>query len=96
MPSASSKRKIANAPRPAGSKWEQHDDEGKMDAEKRMQEAVRKQGKLTKRGGVLGFVGTEDYQIAGGGELEKMVGGYGGGSSGGGGEGKGGGGKRKR
>ena len=94
MPSAASKRKIANAPRPAGSKWEQHDDEGKMDAEKRMQEAVRKQGKLTKRGGVLGFVGTEDYQISGGAELERLVGGYGT-QSGGGGKG-GGGGKRKR
>lgn len=74
------------AVRPAGSKWEQHDDEGKGEIEKRMQEAVRRQGRMTKKGGVLGIVGTGDYQVAGTDELAKMAGAYGGG----------GGGKRKR
>ena len=74
---SSKKTKEAKEYRPAGSKWEQHDDEGKMDAEKRMQEAVRKQGKLTKRGGVMGDVGTGDYQLGGGSaELERMVNGF--------------------
>lgn len=49
-----------------------------------MQEAVRKQGRLTKSGGVLGVVGTGDYQIADVGDLEKYA------------KGKVGGGKRKR
>jgi hypothetical protein len=70
-----------------------------MDAEKRMQEAVRAQGRLTKKGGVLGVVGAGDFQVGlGGGELEKMAGGFGSAAGGGGagGGGKGGQGKRKR
>jgi hypothetical protein len=54
-----------------------------------MQEAVRRQGRMTKKGGVLGIVGAGDYQVAGTSELAKMSasGPYAGG---------GGGGKRKR
>lgn len=91
----SKKKQAANAIRPAGSKWERDDDEGKMDAEKRMQEAVRQQGRLTKRAGVLGVVGAGDFQVGmSTNELEKMAGGFGKGSGGGGGPaGKG---KRKR
>lgn len=82
LPGSSAAKKTAV--RPAGSKWDRDDDEGKGDAEKRMQEAVRKQGRLTKSGGVLGVVGTGDYQIADVGDLEKYA------------KGKVGGGKRKR
>lgn len=91
IPSASRSKAAASAPRPAGSKWERDDDEGKLDAEKRMQEAVRKQGRMTKKGGVLGVQGTDDFQTMGTSDLEKLVSGYGKGLGGG-----GGGGKRKR
>jgi hypothetical protein len=37
-----------------------------------MQEAVRRQGRMTKKGGVLGIVGAGDYQVAGTSELAKM------------------------
>ncbi|CED83423.1 dead-domain-containing protein [Phaffia rhodozyma] len=71
LPGSSAAKKTAV--RPAGSKWDRDDDEGKGDAEKRMQEAVRRQGRLTKSGGVLGVVGTGDYQIADVGALEKFA-----------------------
>lgn len=44
-----------------------------FDAEKRMQDVVRSQGRLTRKGGVMADFGTSDYQIAGGYDLEKMV-----------------------
>ena len=43
-------------------------------AEQRMQEVVRRQGRLTKKGGVLMTSGTDEYQIGGGYDLEKLVG----------------------
>lgn len=43
------------------------------DAEKRMQEVVRAQGRLTKKGGQLVSTGVSEFQIAGGEALEKMV-----------------------
>ncbi|KAI5123052.1 hypothetical protein M0805_000487 [Coniferiporia weirii] len=42
-------------------------------AEQRMQDVVRRQGRLTKKGGVLVASGTADYQIAGGDDLERLV-----------------------
>lgn len=43
-------------------------------AEGRMQDVVRKQGRLTKKGGVLMTSGTDEFQVAGGYDLEKLVG----------------------
>ncbi|KAF9062426.1 P-loop containing nucleoside triphosphate hydrolase protein [Rhodocollybia butyracea] len=46
------------------------------DAERRMRDAVRAQGRQLKKGGVMGiYDGTSEFQIAGGYDLEKMVGG---------------------
>ena len=42
-------------------------------AEKRMQEIVRKQGRLVKKAGILMASGTDDFQIAGGYDLEKLL-----------------------
>lgn len=42
------------------------------DAERRMQETVRSQGRLTKQGGVMMSTGASEFQIAGGYDLEKM------------------------
>ena len=44
------------------------------DAERRMQEIVRAQGRLTKKGGMMISSGTAEFQIAGGAALEKLVG----------------------
>lgn len=46
------------------------------DAERRMQEIVRAQGRLTKKGGVMRSSGTGEFQIAGGKELERLVNGH--------------------
>ncbi|EJD02885.1 DEAD-domain-containing protein [Fomitiporia mediterranea MF3/22] len=43
-------------------------------AEARMQEVVRRQGRLVKKGGVLMASGTDEFQVAGGYDLEKLVG----------------------
>lgn len=44
-----------------------------MSAEKRMEHIVRKQGRLVKKGGVLIASGTDEFQIAGGYDLEKLM-----------------------
>lgn len=43
------------------------------DAEKRMEKVVRAQGRLTKKGGKIVRSGTDEFQIAGGYDLEKLV-----------------------
>ncbi|KAK0504751.1 DEAD-domain-containing protein [Armillaria luteobubalina] len=43
------------------------------DAESRMTEIVRSQGRLSKKGGVMNRSGTSEFQIAGGDALEKLV-----------------------
>lgn len=43
------------------------------ETERRMYEAVRKQGRMVKSGGALGIRGGDDFQVMGAGELEKMV-----------------------
>lgn len=43
------------------------------DAEKRMEQVVRAQGRLTKKGGKMVSSGTGDFQIAGGDALERLV-----------------------
>jgi ATP-dependent RNA helicase DDX31/DBP7 len=66
-------------PRPSGAKdkpnqrgkdWDEAHD---PDAERRMQEIVRSQGRLTKKGGVMMSSGTSEFQIATGAALEKLV-----------------------
>lgn len=54
-----------------GMDWDEGHD---GDAEKRMQEIVRSQGRLTKKGGVMTSSGVSEFQIAGGSALEKLVG----------------------
>ncbi|KAJ7747331.1 P-loop containing nucleoside triphosphate hydrolase protein [Mycena metata] len=44
------------------------------EAERRMQEVVRLQGRLTKKGGVMMSSGASEFQIAGGTALERLVG----------------------
>ncbi|KAJ7188019.1 P-loop containing nucleoside triphosphate hydrolase protein [Mycena filopes] len=44
------------------------------EAERRMQEVVRLQGRLTKKGGVMMSSGASEFQIAGGSALERLVG----------------------
>jgi ATP-dependent RNA helicase DDX31/DBP7 len=44
------------------------------EAERRMQEVVRSQGRLTKKGGVMMSSGASEFQIAGGATLERLVG----------------------
>ncbi|KAL5485285.1 DBP7 [Sanghuangporus weigelae] len=53
-----------------GNKTLEHD----TTAEARMQEVVRRQGRLVKKGGMLMATGTDEFQVAGGGDLEKLVG----------------------
>ncbi|KAL0579160.1 ATP-dependent RNA helicase dbp7 [Marasmius crinis-equi] len=49
-------------------------DKAKGDTEKRMQDIVRSQGRQTKKSGVMASSGTSEFQIAGGYDLEKLVG----------------------
>lgn len=62
---AGNKRKQANDP--------DSDYENPNSAEKRMQEVVRRQGRLVKKAGLLVASGTDDFQIAGGYDLEKLI-----------------------
>lgn len=54
-----------------GKDWDEAHD---PDAERRMQEIVRSQGRLTKKGGVMMSTGTSEFQIATGAALERLVG----------------------
>ena len=54
-----------------GKDWDEAHD---PDAERRMQEIVRSQGRLTKKGGIMMSSGTSEFQIATGSALEKLVG----------------------
>jgi ATP-dependent RNA helicase DDX31/DBP7 len=54
-----------------GKDWDEAHD---VDAERRMQEIVRSQGRLTKKGGVMISSGVSEFQIATGAALEKLVG----------------------
>lgn len=58
----------------AGQRGKDWDEAHDPDAERRMQEIVRSQGRLTKRGGVMMSSGTSEFQIATGAALEKLVG----------------------
>ncbi|KAI0684800.1 P-loop containing nucleoside triphosphate hydrolase protein [Cytidiella melzeri] len=56
--------------RAAGDDANDHD---VQDAERRMEQVVRAQGRLTKKGGQMVSSGTSEFQIAGGYALEKLV-----------------------
>ncbi|KAI0703357.1 P-loop containing nucleoside triphosphate hydrolase protein [Cerioporus squamosus] len=49
------------------------DEHDVADAEKRMEQVVRAQGRLTKKGGKMVSSGADEFQIAGGYDLEKLV-----------------------
>lgn len=51
----------------------ERDSDDDADAEKRMQSMVRRQGKLSKKGGIMMSSGTAEYQVAGLDELERLV-----------------------
>ncbi|KAJ3869784.1 DEAD-domain-containing protein [Lentinula novae-zelandiae] len=66
------KREKDRAANIKGEKWEiTHSG----DAERRMRDIVRAQGRKSKKGGVMMSSGSSEFQIAGGYDLEKMVGG---------------------
>ncbi|KAG9126212.1 ATP-dependent RNA helicase dbp7 [Ceratobasidium sp. 392] len=77
---------VSSKPRPAKPKSKKHtkrkrdaassseDEHGEGEAEGRMREAVRAQGRMSKKGGVLMTSGTSEFQITGGNYLEKLVG----------------------
>lgn len=73
------KRSGSGKARPAGDKTSRgshkpgHNLEHDASAESRMQDVVRKQGRLIKKGGVMMSTGTSEFQIAGGYDLEKLV-----------------------
>ncbi|KAJ3811191.1 P-loop containing nucleoside triphosphate hydrolase protein [Lentinula aff. lateritia] len=69
---ATKKREKDRAANIKGEKWEiTHSG----DAERRMRDIVRAQGRQSKKGGVMMSSGSSEFQIAGGYDLEKMVGG---------------------
>ena len=53
--------------------YEGVEDQDVGDAERRMEQVVRAQGRLTKKGGKMVSSGTAEFQIAGGYDLEKLV-----------------------
>ncbi|KAL1748722.1 P-loop containing nucleoside triphosphate hydrolase protein [Schizophyllum fasciatum] len=61
------------APKGSNAKSREWEASHSGDAERRMQEVVRAQGKLTKKGGVLRAADTSEFQIAGTAALEKML-----------------------
>ncbi|KAF8638051.1 hypothetical protein AX16_010683 [Volvariella volvacea WC 439] len=66
-------KKKTQTPFKGGQSRDQND---ATNAEARMQQVVRDQGRLTKRQGMMMSSGTSEFQIAGGDELEKLVGKY--------------------
>lgn len=71
----SAKAKAAkNARKPKGARGaDDAEDFDVGDAEKRMEQVVRAQGRLTKKGGKMVSSGTGEFQLAGGDYLEKLV-----------------------
>lgn len=50
-----------------------HGDEHDADAERRMKEAVRAQGRTVKKGGLMMRSQTDEFQVASGDALERLV-----------------------
>ncbi|KAI0057987.1 DEAD-domain-containing protein [Artomyces pyxidatus] len=70
--------KDVDKPKPATSQShrasaKKRDEEQDIDAEKRMRDAVRSQGKLVRKGGVMMSSGASEFQVASGYALEKLV-----------------------
>jgi ATP-dependent RNA helicase DDX31/DBP7 len=75
-----SKRKKEAGPRPISTNGSHRQVAGKDyqvnntgDAERRMQEVVRSQGRMSRKAGVMMSSGTSEFQIAGGDALEKLA-----------------------
>lgn len=78
--SAFSSKRSAKAPGPKAGKPQAHrkshvdrDEDRDADAERRMREAVRAQGKTVKKGGVMARSQTDEFQVASGDALERLV-----------------------
>ena len=65
--------KAKKAPKGSNAKSREWEATHSGEAERRMQEVVRAQGKLTKKGGMLRAADTSEFQIAGTAALEKML-----------------------
>lgn len=52
---------------------EENGSDGDPDAERRMSTAVRNQGRLVKKGGEMASLGVEEFQVASGDALERLV-----------------------
>ncbi|KAA1473995.1 DEAD-domain-containing protein [Dentipellis sp. KUC8613] len=83
--SASASKSKAGKPKPKGKpaqkekphtakhRTQDHSEEHDADAERRMRDAVRAQGKLSKKGGVMMNSGTSEFQLASTAALERML-----------------------
>jgi ATP-dependent RNA helicase DDX31/DBP7 len=67
---ASGKRQ---ARRPRRRRGEENDGDGDLDAERRMNMAVRNQGRLVKKGGAMASSGLWEFQVASGDALERLA-----------------------
>jgi len=65
-------KKQARRPRRRGD-GENDGGEGDLDAERRMNTAVRNQGRLVKKGGAMASSGLWEFQVASGDALERLV-----------------------
>lgn len=70
------KNKIASAPKGHGSRPTKSTKPHDGGAEQRMQDIVRAQGRLSKKGGKMISSGTNEFQVASGAALESLVHGY--------------------
>jgi ATP-dependent RNA helicase DDX31/DBP7 len=68
------KNKISSVSKSRGSRSATQHDVG--DAEQRMQDIVRAQGRLSKKGGRMVSSGTSEFQIASGAALDSLINGY--------------------
>jgi ATP-dependent RNA helicase DDX31/DBP7 len=72
--SAKSKPQKQQQKRKRGGDSDSDDEVGEAEAETRMREAVRAQGRISKKGGVLVASGASEFQVTGGDYLEKLLG----------------------
>ena len=71
------KEKLAQPKSKAKRKTRQDESDDELDvadAERRMEKVVRAQGRLTKKGGKMVSSGTDEFQLAGGYDLERLLG----------------------
>jgi ATP-dependent RNA helicase DDX31/DBP7 len=70
------KKKIASASKGHGARPAKSTKSHDGGAEQRMQDIVRAQGRLSKKGGKMISSGTDEFQVASGTALESLVNGY--------------------